>query len=114
MKSESIVPDCDIDSIGGVDNGMLIDDAYLNDIIDQGKVERTHHIDSDIYTRNIAARNEFLYQHGMTEVPEGYEVHHIVPLCEGGADSADNMVLVTKEAHPQVTAEDSQFYGWSK
>lgn len=114
LESEGMVPDCDVDSIDGVHNGMLIDDTYLDDIIEQGKIEGTHHIDSDNYTRNIQARNEFLYQHGLTEVPEGYEVHHIVPLCEGGVDSADNMILLTKEAHHQVTAEHSQFYGWNK
>lgn len=114
LEYEGIVPDCDVDTIDGVHNGMLMDNAYLDNIIDQGKIEGTQHIDSDNYTRNITARNEFLYQHGMTEVPEGYEVHHIVPLCEGGADSADNMILLTKEAHHQVTVEHSQFYGWNK
>ena len=71
-------------------------------------------IDSEDENRSLSARNEFLNMHGFTSVPEGYEVHHVVPLCEGGADSPDNMILVTEAQHDFITSAHSSFYGWHR
>ena len=61
--------------------------------------------------RNVTARTQFLHSHGFDSVPDGYEVHHIVPLCEGGADSPDNMIIIKKEEHDIITATHSRYYG---
>ncbi len=77
-----------------------------------GEVEDAEHIDSDDIVRDIAMRDEFLANFGYEGVPEGYEVHHIIPLSEGGTDSPENMVLLPKEVHDQVTAAHAASYGW--
>ena len=50
--------------------------------------------------------------HGFDGVPEGYEVHHVVPLSEGGADTPDNMILVSEADHAAITSAHAGFYGW--
>ena len=50
--------------------------------------------------------------HGYENTPEGYDVHHIVPVSEGGPDSVDNMVLVSEEEHDRITAAHRAYYGW--
>ncbi|MGE9985999.1 HNH endonuclease signature motif containing protein [Desulfovibrio sp. SGI.169] len=50
--------------------------------------------------------NAFLRQQGLTRVPPGYEVDHIVPLCAGGKDTPDNMQLLTREQHREKTRDD--------
>ena len=55
-----------------------------------------------------------MQQHGLDSVPAGYEVHHIIPLCQGGADTPDNMILLSAEEHARVTAAHSAYYGWGK
>lgn len=48
----------------------------------------------------------FLRSQGLTARPEGYEVDHIIPLCAGGADSPENMQLLTREQHREKTRHD--------
>ena len=43
---------------------------------------------------------------GLTARPEGYEVDHSIPLCAGGADSPENMQLLTREQHREKTRHD--------
>jgi len=62
--------------------------------------------------RDIGARDAFLSVHGFDGVPEGYEVHHVVPLSEGGADTPDNMILVSEADHAAITSAHAGFYGW--
>ncbi len=96
-----------------IEKGMLVSNDYnLEELIEKGEIEGTTHIDSDDYSRDLGARDAFLQAHGYNGVPEGYEVHHIVPLCEGGLDSPSNMVLVSIEDHDKITAAHAQFYGW--
>ena len=97
-----------------VQNGMFIGDADdLNALIAAGELEDTTHVEAQDIERSIAVRDSFLSMHGFDGVPEGWEVHHIVPLCEGGADSTDNMILVKEELHDENTAAHRAFYGWS-
>lgn len=56
--------------------------------------------------RSISTRNQFLRSKGYNEVPEGYEVDHITPLSQGGADTPDNMQLLTVEQHRLKTAKE--------
>ena len=96
------------------DSGMFEgDEEDLQALIAQGEVEGTDHVPAEDLTRSIAARNEFLAAHGYDSVPDGYEVHHIVPLSEGGTDTPDNMILLSEEDHDTVTAAHRRFYGWN-
>ncbi|WP_202108724.1 HNH endonuclease signature motif containing protein [Succinivibrio dextrinosolvens] len=107
---DGLVPDSDLP---GIENGVFVGDyADLNDLIKAGEIDGTTHIDDDDYVRDMTARNAFLKMHGLDSVPEGYEVHHIIPLCEGGADSPENMVLIKESQHDLITRAHAEFYGW--
>ena len=56
--------------------------------------------------RSSSAKREFLKSRGLDEVPEGYEVDHIVPLYKGGADEPYNMQLLPEDVHKQKTKRD--------
>ncbi len=106
-ENGDLIPDTSIDHIPGVHNGMA-DSSATDELILLGCREDAYHVpDPD---RDPAARNEFLRQHGYSEGPSGYEVHHIVPLYVGGADVPENMVLVSIEEHDIITAEQSHYY----
>lgn len=105
-----LYPNFDIDNLPYVDDGVFIgNNDDLQDLIKLGEMGGTVHY-SDI-DRNIAAVNEFLNKHDISE-HDGYEVHHIIPLSEGGADVPENMVLIRSDLHHQITAAHNAFYGW--
>lgn len=56
--------------------------------------------------RCYANRIEFLRSLGLKEVPEGFEVDHIIPLFDGGADDSRNMQLLTVEQHRKKTTSE--------
>lgn len=60
----------------------------------------------DAPARDRAQVRAFLRAHGLERTPEGYEVDHIIPLCAGGADSPENMQLLTVEQHAEKTSID--------
>lgn len=60
----------------------------------------------DAPARDRAQVRAFLRAQGLERTPEGYEVDHIIPLCAGGADSPENMQLLTFEEHQQKTSID--------
>ena len=97
-----------------IEDGMFEgDESDLQELIERGEVSGTEHVDAEDIHRSMAARTAFLEENGYDGTPEGYEVHHVVPLCEGGSDTPDNMVLVTEEDHDQITAAHREFYGWN-
>ncbi len=106
-----LYPMIDVDNIPYIDNGVYIgdDDYDLQQLISLGELDNTTHY-SDI-DRNMTAVNDFLNMHGISE-HDGYEVHHIVPLSQGGADSPENMVLIPSDLHHKITAAHDAFYGW--
>lgn len=117
------VPDVDVEpdipddyscnDMPGVEEGVFVgDDEDLNELAEAGEVEDSAHIDSDDIVRDLAARSEFLSSIGYEELPEGYEVHHIIPLSEGGSDTPDNMVLIYEEDHDKITDMHRDFYKW--
>lgn len=117
------VPDVDVEpdipddyscnDMPGVEEGVFVgDDVDLNELAEAGEVEDSAHIDSDDIVRDLAARSEFLSSIGYEELPEGYEVHHIIPLSEGGSDTPDNMVLIYEEDHDKITDMHRDFYKW--
>lgn len=60
----------------------------------------------DAPARDRAQVRAFLRARGLERTPEGYEVDHIIPLCAGGADSPENMQLLTIEKHREKTRID--------
>ena len=78
------------------------------------KVGETEYYLNDFYSttglpkvkRSMAARKEFLERWNYKEVPKGYEVDHIIPLSEGGADEYWNMQLLTVDEHKKKTARE--------
>lgn len=103
------------EDLSGVENGVFVgNEDDVEEVIAAGEVEDAEHIASEDIVRNIAMRDEFLSNFGYEGVPEGFEVHHIIPLSEGGADTPENMVLLPKEVHDQITAAHAASYGWHK
>ena len=86
----------------------------LQALIEEGEVENSDHIDAEDIQRSEAVKNDFLETHGLKETPEGYEIHHKVPLSQGGSDSTDNMILVSEEDHDKITSAHREFYKWNK
>jgi len=54
--------------------------------------------------RSSSAKEEFLKSKGYKKVPSGYQVDHIKPLSEGGADAPSNMQLIPINQHKSKTA----------
>lgn len=62
--------------------------------------------------RSRAQVTAFLRQHGFKRTPPGYQVDHIIPLCAGGADTPENMQLLTVEEHQRKTKVDLWLCRW--
>ena len=107
-----LLPTTDIDDMPGVEDGMLLDDSPNNlaELAEAGEFHGTHHISEVV--RSQDARLDFLAQHDLERIPTGWELHHVVPLSEGGADTPDNMVLLRAEDHDWITTQHLIFYGW--
>ena len=96
-----------------IDNGMFIgNEADLQALIEAGQDPEAVHVDAEDIHRNMSVRNEFLAMHGYDSVPEGYEVHHVQPLSEGGPDTVENMILIDEASHDQITAAHQNYYQW--
>lgn len=111
--SECTLPH-DACDLPGVENGVFVGDASdLKALTSAGEVPDTDHISEANVTRSEAAKAAFLNAHGIEET-EGWQVHHVVPLSEGGSDDVHNMVLINPEDHQTITAEHNSFYNWNK
>lgn len=110
--AEGLFPEVDVDDLPGVQNGMLVDASPENLAVlaEQGELPDTEHLTEVV--RDAGAREAFLAEHGFSEVPDGWEVHHIVPLSEGGADEPSNMILLREHDHDWITTQHRIFYGW--
>jgi len=58
--------------------------------------------------RDPEKRRKFLEKQGLTRVPNGYQVDHIIALEDGGRDSVANMQLLTKANHEKKTARENR------
>lgn len=107
-----LLPTTDIEDMLGVEDGMLLDNSSNNlaELAEAGEFHGTHHL-SEVM-RSQEARLDFLAQHDLERIPAGWEIHHVVPLSEGGADTPDNMVLLRAEDHDWITTQHRMFYGW--
>ncbi len=56
--------------------------------------------------RSEGAKHKFLKSKGLTHVPKGYEVDHVVPLSKSGKDEPSNMQLLPHEQHEAKTRND--------
>lgn len=96
-----------------IENGRFEgDEDDLELLTRAGENPDTEHVDEVV--RNISVRDHFLKSHGYDGVPDGWEVHHIKPLSEGGPDTEDNMVLVPEDMHAKITAAHAEYYGWHR
>ena len=114
LDKEYLLPDINIDELEGVDNGCLIDESLLPLIIDEGKRKgegnyRPRHLRDERKEETVQA---FLDKYGYCNIPVGYEVHHIVPLSQGGADSIKNMIMLSIEHHERVTEAHASYFKW--
>ena len=107
-----LLPTTDIEDMPGVEDGMLLDNSPNNlaELAEAGEFHGTHHLSKVM--RSQEARLDFLAQHDLERIPAGWEIHHVVPLSEGGADTPDNMVLLRAEDHDWITTQHRMFYGW--
>lgn len=114
VDTSVFLPDVDPDSIFGIDNHVVGLNADIQELSDLGMKPELidNHIDSDSIIRSDAAKMDFLHSLGYNSVPNGFEVHHVVPLCQGGLDTPSNMVLISEEAHDFITTQHRQFYNW--
>ena len=96
----------------GVENGVFTGDAQeLKALAESGEDPSSTHVAQEDVVRSETAKAAFLQAHGIDD-PAGWQVHHIQPLSEGGADDVHNMVLVSPEDHQEITSEHAAFYGW--
>lgn len=107
-----LLPTTDVEDMPGIEDGMLLDNSPNNlaELAEEGEFHGTHHF-SEVM-RSQEARLDFLAQHDLERIPAGWEIHHVVPLSEGGADTPDNMVLLRAEDHDWITTQHRMFYGW--
>lgn len=97
-----------------VHNGVFVGNQQdLVALIRAGEDPHGVHVEAEHIDRSDAVRNEFLVMRGLTEVPDGYELHHIKPLSEGGTDTPDNMIIVRDDVHDQITAAHRAYYQWN-
>lgn len=114
VDTSMFLPDVDPDSVFGIDNHVVGMNADIQELSDLGMKSELvdNHIDSDSIIRSDAAKMDFLHSLNLSSVPDGFEVHHVVPLCQGGLDIPDNMVLISESDHDFITAQHRAFYNW--
>jgi len=56
--------------------------------------------------RSAKAKRKFLRSQGLSRLPYGYEIDHIIPLSQGGLDLPSNMQLLTIAQHDRKTAKE--------
>lgn len=96
-----------------IENGVFTgDESDLAALICAGEDPDAVHVDSEDVSRDMDIRDAFLAAHGYDGVPSGFEVHHVMPLSEGGSDAPSNMLLVSEDEHDQITAAHRDFYNW--
>ena len=115
LKHEYLVPDFDVDELEGVKNGMLIDDSFLDVIINEGIRKGTGNWlhEYDRAERKPETTAAFLEKYGYDSLPVGYELHHIVPIAQRGADVIENLILLSEADHQKVTDKHKEVFKWS-
>lgn len=114
LNKEFLLPDIDIDQMEGIEKGCLIDTLLLSVIIDEGKRKgegnyRPVYLRDERKDETVQA---FLDKYGYESIPIGYEIHHIVPLSQSGADSIKNMIMLSVEEHNKITEAHAAYFKW--
>jgi hypothetical protein len=114
LDKEFLLPDMDIEEMSGVEAGCLVDASLLSMIIEEGKRKgegnyRAAYLRDERKEETVQA---FLAKYGYHGIPIGYEIHHIVPLSQGGADSIKNMIMLSIEDHAKVTEAHAAYFKW--
>jgi len=114
LKHEYLLPDFNIDELAGVNKGMLIDDSLLELIINEGIRKGAGHWlpEYDRAERKPETITAFLEKYGYDSPPVGYELHHIVPIAQGGADVIENLILLSESDHLKVTLKHDEVFKW--
>ena len=114
LKNEYLLPDFDIDDLPGVHNGMLVDESLLETIIKEGIRKGAGHWlpERDRAERKYETVLAFLGKYGYDAQPIGYELHHIVPISQGGADVIENLILLSETDHQKVTDKHNEVFKW--
>lgn len=109
-ENQKILPPICIDDIDGIVDGMCIDVDSVKTISEIGKLYAGNYC--LVKERSEEAKLEFLKRYGYESQPNGYELHHIIPISQSGEDSVDNMVLLSENDHKKITAEHKSFFKW--
>ncbi|SFW40253.1 type I-F CRISPR-associated protein Csy1 [Selenomonas ruminantium] len=114
LDKEFLLPDIDVDEMSGVEAGCLLDSSLLTVIIEEGKRKgegnyRPSYLRDERKEETVQA---FLAKYGYDGIPIGYEIHHIVPLSQGGDDSIRNMIMLSIEDHAKVTEAHAAYFKW--
>lgn len=114
LNREYLLPDFDIDSLQGVEKGCLLDSELLPKIIEEGKRKGAGNYRKLSYRdeRKEETSRAFLDKYGYDTLPAGFELHHIVPISQGGADSIKNLIMLGIEDHQIVTAAHKEYFKW--
>ena len=114
MAQEYLTPGFSIDNLEGVLNGMLVDENKLDIIIEEGirrGLNRWRRL-SERAERCQETVDAFLGKYGYESIPFGYELHHIVPIAQSGADVVENLILLTADDHKKVTDKHRKVFKW--
>lgn len=114
LNREYLLPDFIIDDFSGIEKGCLVDSELLPMIIEEGKRKGAGNY------RKLSQRDErkaetmkaFLDKYGYEFLPAGFELHHIVPISQDGADSIKNLIMLSLEDHQVVTAAHKEYFKW--
>lgn len=104
---DGLLPDLPV-NVYDADGDGFADPGTVDTLVQAGYVDDAHYVPDP--PRDPDVVKEFLRMHGLDEVPDGYEVHHIVPLYAGGADGVDNLILVKVEDHYAIHHELDRMY----
>jgi hypothetical protein len=85
--------------------------SYSQETYNVGKTEYYYNQYYSTTGKPVVKRSEtnkkiFLKSQGYNETPDGYQIDHIIPLSEGGADDPSNMQLLTISQHKSKTARE--------
>lgn len=114
VHMQPFLPNVDVNTVSGIEDYFVHNNADINALSALGMKSEliNNHIDSDFIERSESVKIKFLHSIGRTEIPDGYEIHHIVPLSQGGLDDPRNMVLISEKDHDYITNQHRKFYNW--
>jgi len=116
LQTIYLLPDFSIDEINGFRKGMLVDKNMVGLIVQEGiRKGRGHYlIESKRDERKEETTRAFLKKYNYDSTPLDFEIHHIVPIAQSGADDIRNMVLLPKDIHQHITQVHREVFLWKR